>query len=140
MQRREQLLQLKVKELREELAGNRKEVRHLKKAAKTLEVGEWAGEGRAGLAHACMRCAFAGAGFTRPAVLPARPRYPESTAIVHRHWRWLGSPPRHRPSNSVWWSVWWRCPMRRQHAGWSVWRRNWHSWRRSGWSCNGEAG
>lgn len=38
-QRREQLLQLKVKELREELAGSRKEVRHLKKAAKTLEVG-----------------------------------------------------------------------------------------------------
>ncbi|PRW44309.1 zinc finger DZIP1L-like [Chlorella sorokiniana] len=38
VQRREQLLQLKVKELREELAGSRKEVRHLKKAAKTLEA------------------------------------------------------------------------------------------------------
>lgn len=38
LQRREQLLGLKVKELREELAGSRKEVRHLKKAAKTLEV------------------------------------------------------------------------------------------------------
>lgn len=56
VQRREQLLQLKVKELREELAGSRKEVRHLKKAAKTLEVGGGRGEGRAGARLALLVC------------------------------------------------------------------------------------
>lgn len=132
-QRREQLLQLKVKELREELAGSRKEVRHLKKAAKTLEVGiSMVGQGGWGrVAFSCTSlaaCCLAGiatAGFSSLHTLLGIVPCPR------RRWRWLGSlPRRHRPSSASW-SGWWRCPTQQLHAGRSGWKLSWRIWRRS---------
>ena len=110
-----QLLQLKVKEVREELVGTRKEARHLKKSLRSFEVGGCGGSGLA----VPMRAAC-------HAFLASLRIFPHAFSTCRR-WRWRTSMPHHRRQRCGWWRGWWRWQTQQPPASWRGWRRRWPS-------------
>jgi hypothetical protein len=137
LQQREQLLTLKVREQREELAGARKEARHLKKSLRTVEVGAagtpaWTIPASGGAVLCCTALLLMPAKHCLPQfhhndILQQAPHSPHSAPGVPPPIRRWHLPASTRRQRCEWWTRLWRCQSLRRLAGWRGWRRRWAS-------------